>query len=168
MNSVPIRVPVQPDASLSSWLKGLRLQQMPLLKYEHTPPLEVQRCSEVPHGTSLFETVLNFADYSLNETLRGLGSRWRRAASTSAKKPTTRSHLRVGGSRPDAEDRVRPEPFRRCDDSADARPLQDTAGKHGRQPRSACEAIYTSHHADSRCCSSTGTKPLATTTATPA
>jgi amino acid adenylation domain-containing protein len=76
MNSVPIRVRVQPDAVLCSWLKGLRLQQLPLLKYEHTPPLDVQRWSDVPHGTSLFESVLNFADYSLNETLRGLGTRW--------------------------------------------------------------------------------------------
>ena len=79
MNCVPIRVRVQPDVSLCSWLKGLRLQQTQLLKYEHTPPLDVQRWSDVPHGTSLFESVLNFADYSLHETLRGLGGQWEKS-----------------------------------------------------------------------------------------
>ncbi len=76
MNTVPIRVRVPWDANLVTWLKGLRLQQVPLLKYEHTPLVDVQRWSDVPARTPLFESVLDFADFSLNATLRGLGSTW--------------------------------------------------------------------------------------------
>jgi natural product biosynthesis luciferase-like monooxygenase protein len=76
MNTVPIRVRVPWDSSLLPWLKNLRLQQVPLLKYEHTPLVDVQRWSDVPARTALFESVLDFADFSLNATLRGLGSTW--------------------------------------------------------------------------------------------
>jgi surfactin family lipopeptide synthetase C len=79
MNAVPVRTRVLPDASLCAWLKGFRLAQIPVLRYEHTPLVDVQRWSEVPPGTSLFESVLNFADYSLNATLRGLGSQWEKS-----------------------------------------------------------------------------------------
>jgi amino acid adenylation domain-containing protein len=76
MNTVPIRVRVPWDASLVPWLKGLRLQQVPLLRYEHTPLVDVQRWSDLPARTPLFESVLDFADFSLDATLRELGSLW--------------------------------------------------------------------------------------------
>jgi natural product biosynthesis luciferase-like monooxygenase protein len=76
MNTVPVRVRVRPDAPLLSWLKGIRLEQVPVLQYEHTPLVDVQRWSDVPPGTSLFDSILDFTDFSLNATLRGLGSQW--------------------------------------------------------------------------------------------
>ena len=82
MNTVPIRVRVPWDAPLLPWLKGLRLQQVPLLKYEHTPLVDVQRWSDLPARTPLFESVLDFADFSLDATLRELGSLWQTSTLT--------------------------------------------------------------------------------------
>ncbi|HEY1303132.1 MAG TPA: MupA/Atu3671 family FMN-dependent luciferase-like monooxygenase [Vicinamibacterales bacterium] len=79
MNTVPVRIRVPADARLLQWLKGLRLQQVPVLKYEHAPLVDVQRWSEVPPGTPLFDSVLDFTDFSLNATLRGLGSQWQKS-----------------------------------------------------------------------------------------
>ena len=105
MNTVPIRVRVPLDASLLPWLKGLRLQQVPLLKYEHTPLVDVQRWSDVPARTPLFESVLDFADFSLNATLRELGSNWHTSTLDDPREDKLPAHhLRVRRTRPDGQD----------------------------------------------------------------
>jgi len=79
MNTVAVRTRVLPDVSLVQWLKGLRLQQAAMFKYEHAPLVDVQRWGELPHGTPLFGSILDFTDFSLTGTLRGLGSHWQKA-----------------------------------------------------------------------------------------
>ncbi len=116
MNTVPIRVRVPWDASLVPWLKGLRLQQVPLLKYEHTPLVDVQRWSDVPARTPLFESVLDFADFSLNATLRGLGSNWQTSTLTIHEK--TNFPLTVYASaEPDLTVKIAADPSRFDDDA---------------------------------------------------
>ena len=138
MNTVPIRVRVPWDAPLLPWLKGLRLQQVPLLKYEHTPLVDVQRWSDVPARTPLFESVLDFADFSLDATLRELGSQWQ--TSTLKIHEKTNFALTIYASaEPDLTVKIAFDPSR-FDDDAIRRMLghlETIVGGDGRPPRPA-------------------------------
>jgi natural product biosynthesis luciferase-like monooxygenase protein len=71
LNTVPVRTRVLPDMSLVSWLQELRSQEAAVREHEHTSLTDVQRWSEVPSGTPLFESVLDFGIYSMNAVLHG-------------------------------------------------------------------------------------------------
>jgi amino acid adenylation domain-containing protein/non-ribosomal peptide synthase protein (TIGR01720 family) len=72
INTLPLRVQVDPDARLEELLKDVRAQQVELREYEHTPLASVQRWSDVPRGRPLFETILVYEDRTLDSTLRTL------------------------------------------------------------------------------------------------
>ncbi|MGH9463236.1 MAG: non-ribosomal peptide synthetase, partial [Vicinamibacteria bacterium] len=76
INTLPLRVQVDPDAELVPWLQQLRAQQLALRDYEHTPVVLVQSWSEVPRGTPLFESILVFENRTLDEQMRALGGAW--------------------------------------------------------------------------------------------
>lgn len=76
INTLPVRVHVEPDSSLLPWLKELRTQWIALRDYEHTPLVKVQEWSEVPRGTPLFESIVMFENYDLNAALRSQGGNW--------------------------------------------------------------------------------------------
>jgi natural product biosynthesis luciferase-like monooxygenase protein len=76
MNTVPVRVQVKPDLSALDWLKSLRATQIAVRDYEHTPLNLIQLWSEVPGGTPLFESLLVFDNYLLNDKLRAQGGTW--------------------------------------------------------------------------------------------
>ncbi|MBM3298845.1 MAG: amino acid adenylation domain-containing protein, partial [Deltaproteobacteria bacterium] len=78
INTLPMRVRVPADISLISWLKELRTQHLRLRDYEHSPLIEVQKWSDVPSATPLFESIIVFENYDLNTKLRGQGGEWRR------------------------------------------------------------------------------------------
>ena len=50
INTLPLRVRVDPEAELVPWLQQLRAQQVALREYEHTPLVKVQGWSDVPRG----------------------------------------------------------------------------------------------------------------------
>ncbi|HIK04553.1 MAG TPA: amino acid adenylation domain-containing protein [Trichormus sp. M33_DOE_039] len=76
INTVPIRVSVSGEKPLLTWLKELRSQWVALRDYEHTPLVNIQRWSDVPGGTPLFDSILVFENYELNSALRSQGDRW--------------------------------------------------------------------------------------------
>jgi amino acid adenylation domain-containing protein len=76
INTLPIRVRIDPESELVSWLRQLRAQQVALRDYEHTPLVRVQGWSEVPRGMPLFESILVFDSHSLDAQLRALGGAW--------------------------------------------------------------------------------------------
>lgn len=76
INTLPMRVQITPTQPLLSWLKQLRKQHLSLRKYENTPLPDVQRWSEVPSGTPLFESIVVFEERSLNSILQAQGGRW--------------------------------------------------------------------------------------------
>jgi hypothetical protein len=63
INSVPVRVRVSPEMPLLPWLKNLQEQQAELLMYEYSPLVEVQKWSDMPRGSSLFESVVIFENF---------------------------------------------------------------------------------------------------------
>jgi natural product biosynthesis luciferase-like monooxygenase protein len=76
INTLPLRVRIDPEAELVPWLQQLRAQQVALREYEHTPLVNVQSWSEVPRGMPLFESILVFDNQTLAEQLRALGGAW--------------------------------------------------------------------------------------------
>ena len=78
INTLPIRVKVPSDISLIPWLKKLRAQHFLLRDYEHSPLVEVQKWSDVPPATPLFESIIVFENYDLNTKLRTNGETWTR------------------------------------------------------------------------------------------
>ncbi|HVS81946.1 MAG TPA: amino acid adenylation domain-containing protein [Pyrinomonadaceae bacterium] len=76
INSLPVRVRVSPEAALIPWLKELREQWVRMREHEHTPLEKVQGWSDLPAGSSLFETILVFENADLNTLLRMQGGSW--------------------------------------------------------------------------------------------
>jgi amino acid adenylation domain-containing protein len=76
INTLPIRVRVNPDTTLVPWLKELRAQSVAMRAYEHTPLDKVQRWSNVPAGRPLFESILVFENFDLTSLLRSQGGYW--------------------------------------------------------------------------------------------
>ena len=76
INTLPMRVRIDPETEVVPWLQQLRARQVELRDYEHTPLVKVQGWSDVPRGTPLFESVLVFDDNTLDARLRSLGGAW--------------------------------------------------------------------------------------------
>ena len=78
INAVPLRVSCPPEARVAEWLRELRAHALSLRPHELTPLVRVQGWSEVPAGTSLFDSLVVFENYELEDRLRGLGGAWSR------------------------------------------------------------------------------------------
>ncbi len=76
INTLPVRVKIDPETSLVPWLKALRSQHVAIRPYEHTPLVQVQTWSEIPRGVSLFESIVMFEIYDLNDRLQQQGGDW--------------------------------------------------------------------------------------------
>ena len=63
INTLPVRVRVDETAGVAQWLQRLQDQQAEAREFEYTPLVEVQRWSEVPRETPLFESLLVFENY---------------------------------------------------------------------------------------------------------
>jgi amino acid adenylation domain-containing protein len=71
INTLPMRVSVKSERPVREWLKDLRAKQIALRDFENTPLPKIQKWSDAG-GQSLFETVLVFENYELNEQVQQL------------------------------------------------------------------------------------------------
>jgi amino acid adenylation domain-containing protein/non-ribosomal peptide synthase protein (TIGR01720 family) len=69
INTLPVRTFLNPEQQLLSWLKELQMRQTELTQYEHTPLSQIQKWSDVPAGTRLFESIVIFENYPLDASL---------------------------------------------------------------------------------------------------
>ena len=60
INTLPVRLRVDPETPLLAWLGEFQRQQVETRQYEYSPLAEIQRWSEVPTGEPLFETLVVF------------------------------------------------------------------------------------------------------------
>ncbi|HSN99666.1 MAG TPA: condensation domain-containing protein, partial [Candidatus Nanopelagicales bacterium] len=70
VNTLPVRVAVSGGESLVPWLERLQAQQVEMRQYEYSTLAGVQAMSEVPRGQALFDTLLVFENYPVDESLR--------------------------------------------------------------------------------------------------
>lgn len=66
INSIPIRVSLDLNLSIGTWLKRLHLKNGLLQKYELTPLSRIQQYSSLGGGTPLFDHVLVFENYPVD------------------------------------------------------------------------------------------------------
>ena len=76
VTTLPMRVQVDPDAPLGSWLRRLREQWVAMRGHEHASLAKVQSWSELPPGSMLFHSTVMYERFDLNAYLRGKGKPW--------------------------------------------------------------------------------------------
>lgn len=76
INTLPVRIQLQAAMSVSDYLKGLRSQHLAVREFELTPLAKVREWSGVPGNIPLFESLLVFENYDLEETLQTQGGKW--------------------------------------------------------------------------------------------
>jgi amino acid adenylation domain-containing protein len=69
LNSLPMRVQVDPSALLTPWLKKIRTQWSALRAHEHTPLARIQAWSSLQGRSPLFETTVMYERYQLDVML---------------------------------------------------------------------------------------------------
>jgi non-ribosomal peptide synthase protein (TIGR01720 family) len=70
INVLPARVQIRREASLLNWLRELQQKQFEVRDYEYSPLAQVQRWSEVPRGVPLFQSILSFENYPVDDSIR--------------------------------------------------------------------------------------------------
>lgn len=68
VNTVPARVPTKGSLRIGAWLRGLRDQQAE--RPEHTPLTVIRECAGLSAGDALFDTVLSFDNYPMDDEVR--------------------------------------------------------------------------------------------------
>ncbi len=69
INTLPLRVHIDPAQPLSGLLQGIRADQVALRPYEQTALLDVQSVAEIPKGESLFDSIIVFNDVEFSARL---------------------------------------------------------------------------------------------------
>jgi amino acid adenylation domain-containing protein len=67
INTLPVRVRVPEAEPAAAWLRSLQAWQLELRQFEHSPLVEVQKWSDVPSGTALFDSLFVFENYPMAE-----------------------------------------------------------------------------------------------------
>jgi amino acid adenylation domain-containing protein len=67
-NTLPLRVQIPADDLLIPWLKKLQIQEVEMRQYEYSPLLQIQQWSQIPRGLPLFESLLVFNNYLVDDT----------------------------------------------------------------------------------------------------
>ena len=70
INTLPVRVDCS-DAPLPAWLADLQRNQAELRHFEYSPLVQVQKWSEVPQGTPLFESIFVFENFPQETSFAG-------------------------------------------------------------------------------------------------
>jgi hypothetical protein len=73
VTNLPIRVVTTPDASLAEWLAAVQEAQVGLGEQLGVTPLEIQGWAQIPWRHRLFESLLVFQNYTVDESTRRLG-----------------------------------------------------------------------------------------------
>ncbi|MDB4979261.1 MAG: Non-ribosomal peptide synthase [Myxococcales bacterium] len=80
INTLPLRVRVAAEQPVLEWLRDIRAAYVAQRPFEHTPLQAVQAVSEVPKGTSLFDSIIVYNDALMDSTMRAQGGGFARRA----------------------------------------------------------------------------------------
>jgi non-ribosomal peptide synthase protein (TIGR01720 family) len=69
INMLPLRVGLGSDAPLTDWLRQIQQRQIDMQQYEFTPLVHIQNWSDVPRGATLFESILVFENYPMDDVM---------------------------------------------------------------------------------------------------
>ncbi|TRT83455.1 MAG: non-ribosomal peptide synthetase, partial [Microcystis aeruginosa Ma_AC_P_19900807_S299] len=66
INTLPVRVQISSETELLGLLKDLQTQQVESEQFSYSPLVEIQGLSDVPRGTSLFDSIVVFENYPVD------------------------------------------------------------------------------------------------------
>ncbi|SFY16281.1 amino acid adenylation domain-containing protein [Pseudomonas sp. NFACC49-2] len=66
INSLPLRIDVDPQAPVADWLQALLSHNARLREHESASLVDIQRCSQVPRGQQLFDSLVVFENAPLD------------------------------------------------------------------------------------------------------
>jgi amino acid adenylation domain-containing protein/non-ribosomal peptide synthase protein (TIGR01720 family) len=69
INTLPLRLDVDPEAPAAAWLAGVQEAQLDLRPHEHVPLATIQGWSGLPPGEPLFRSLAVFENYPFDESL---------------------------------------------------------------------------------------------------
>ena len=69
INTVPVRVRIDAGAPLVDWLHRLQAQQAELDQHAYCPLAEIQRLGEMPRRVALFDSILVFENYPIDQSI---------------------------------------------------------------------------------------------------
>ena len=75
VNNLPLRVAVDKEATTVEFLRQLHRRLLELSSFQYTPLMEIQRGSEVPWRHRLFDTLIVFQNYLVDESARHIGGK---------------------------------------------------------------------------------------------
>ncbi len=111
INTVPVRVCLRAEDTMLSVLQAVRQQWVDIRPYEHTPLARVKAVSQIPPSQSLFETLIVFENYRLDNGMRSLGGLWaNRQIELHEFTNFPITLAAYDGDRTELQDRIRPPP----------------------------------------------------------
>ncbi|WP_349617067.1 amino acid adenylation domain-containing protein [Azotobacter salinestris] len=87
INTLPVVAAAQPQQPIGQWLRDLQAQNAASREHEHTPLFEIQRWAGVG-GQGLFDSIVVFENYPVDEALRQAGDRQLRFAMRESREET--------------------------------------------------------------------------------
>ncbi|GCE13514.1 non-ribosomal peptide synthetase [Tengunoibacter tsumagoiensis] len=88
LNTLPMRIDVQPSASVLPWLQTIRASHRSLRQHQFAPLMEVHQWSQVPPGTPLFTSLFVFEHRTLQSVLSARDEDWLSRRVTILRKPS--------------------------------------------------------------------------------
>ena len=70
INTLPVRVQVNPEAALVPWLQQLQARQVEMRQYEYSSLVQIQGWSELPRTVPLFESLVITENYPVDTSLQ--------------------------------------------------------------------------------------------------
>jgi amino acid adenylation domain-containing protein len=70
INTLPLRVSITPEAGFFYWLQELQAHQVEVSQYEYSSLLDIHKWSDVPGDLPLFESILVFENYPLEDSIQ--------------------------------------------------------------------------------------------------
>jgi len=69
VNTLPVRIQVDPNTNLIPWLKELQRRQWEMLKYEYSPLIQIRSWSEAAPSSPLFQSIMGFENHPIDYSL---------------------------------------------------------------------------------------------------
>ena len=69
INTLPLRVSLPEEQPMTDWLRDLQVRQADMMAYAFAPLVRIQQQSSVPAGQPLFDSILVFENYPVDESL---------------------------------------------------------------------------------------------------
>ncbi|MGB3534214.1 MAG: condensation domain-containing protein, partial [Microcoleaceae cyanobacterium] len=70
INTLPVRIHINPKQTLLQWIKEIQSQQIEAQQYQYIPLVDIHRLSDIPRNLPLFESLVIFENYPVDAALK--------------------------------------------------------------------------------------------------